>query len=404
MKDEIVEVRFTPEENAAVRDAAGARGLSVPAFVKSAALETARQGTLTQMDFTLAHTLLDQGSDLASFRMVLEGSRSVPAPPDFMFGNVPGDVLETYFRHQWVHPAGVLELDATLRWPYLLSCNGSPISAPWANLHGGHLVEVWHSSHGEEQQVGPDHVLICGPGYPIFGHWTVDFLPKLYLLQAAGHDISALHFILPEGTPEFGRELLRLCGISDGQFVPLRRSDAIRGRILVPTTVHTGVRGPAFAGAAEFLNERIGITPDRTGARLFLSRANAPQSRPCRNREAIERIATDFGLSLVYPEALPLIDQIRLMAGASLVAGECGSALHSTLFSAPGTVVCGIRGSLYHPGFAAIGRALRQPTGYVFGETDLNDPAQGFMVPDNAFRACLEAILDAPSYEGCPAA
>ena len=163
---------------------------------------------------------------------------------------------------------------------------------------------------------------------------------------------------------------------------------------MIPTTIHNGVRGPLFAETAQFLRDRVGMSMPRSPVKLFLSRLLAPQTRPCRNRETIERMALGAGYSVVAPEKLPLTTQFRLIGSASVVVGEYSSAMHSSIFSSAGTVVCCLRGSAYHPGFiqSAIGGALRQPTGYVFGETDRDNPAQGFTVPEDAFRAALSAI------------
>jgi capsular polysaccharide biosynthesis protein len=58
-----------------------------------------------------------------------------------------------------------------------------------------------------------------------------------------------------------------------------------------------------------------------------------------------------------------------LFASAREIIGEYGSAFHATMFSAPDTPVCGLRGSDYHPGFvqSGIGDVFGQPTGWVFG-------------------------------------
>jgi hypothetical protein len=39
-----------------------------------------------------------------------------------------------------------------------------------------------------------------------YGHWLTEFLPKLGLLAAAGHDVDALSYPLPEALPPFARD------------------------------------------------------------------------------------------------------------------------------------------------------------------------------------------------------
>lgn len=349
--------------------------------------------------FIPAQSLVERGA--ASFRQVVAAQQAKPELPDFIFGNMPDVLVESHFGrgHVWVHAQGVLEIETDMRWPNLLAPHADLIEFTWANMHAGWLRQIWQQTQTGRRKIAGDHVLITGPGYQIFGHWLVDFLPKLWVLNAAGYDPSALVYVVPDDCPAFGLELLRLCGIPDEQIVRIGQNEILAGRFLVPTTVHNGTRGPCFAQAAKFLRKRIGIPSTRTGDKLLLSRAKAPNTRAVGNREVIERIAMDAGLTVLSPETLPLVEQFRLIAGADLVVGEYGSALHSTLFAGPGLTVCALRGTGGHPGFVqtAIGRALCQPTGYLFCEREPGDAPEGFTVPVDGFRACLHALARQPT-------
>jgi predicted O-methyltransferase YrrM len=107
-------------------------------------------------------------------------------------------------------------------------------------------------------------------------------------------------------------------------------------------------------------------------------------------------MAERAGFSIVHPEKLPLIEQVRLFKGARELVGEYGSAMHGSIFSPPDTIVGALRGSARHPAFiqSGIGQSLGQPTGYVFGPTDDRDPAQGFTVSEEDFADCLRLIFD----------
>lgn len=361
------------------------------------------------MKTILLNDLAARNPGLARFDEIVPAQRGFPAPPDFLFGSPNADVLSSYFRHEWVHAQGVWRLyDATVYAPYLIKLTDEFVSIPWANLHATHLeteINARLPLPSETRQLDGVHALICGPGYAIFGHWLVDFLPKLYVLEAAGFDLGKMKFLVPSNTPGFVVELLAICGISPSQLVPFGATESLRGEILIPTTPHNGVQGPLYADVARFLRRRIGVRAGGgTPQSLFISRAKTSQSRPCRNREAIERIAQDAGLAIVYPEQLPLSEQFRLYAAAKLVVGEYGSSLHCTLFSEPGTIVCALRGSRDHPGFiqTAIGRALYQPTGYVFGVTEPDDPRQAFSVPERPFLECISILTRSPVFGFVP--
>ena len=340
--------------------------------------------------FTPAQSLIGSA---AVFHEVAPAEHADPEPPAFMLGTVPNEIIEAHWGRgfKWVHAQGVLEINAEMHWPYFLTRDGAPLDYAWANLHGGHLVRVWRDRPEATPRHIEPHVLICGQGHEIFGHWLADFLPKLWALYAAGLDLAKLRYVVPDGTPRWGLEMLRLCGIGGEQVTRVRHYEVLRGTFLIPTTVHNGIRGPHFAEAARFLTERMGVVPMRRGVRLFLSRPGMTGLRAASNRLAIERAAYGQGYSVISPERLSLMEQFRLVAGAEAIAGEYGSQLHLSMFADAGVPVCAIRGTGLHPGFiqSAIGSALRQPTGYIFCARQDGDPPEGFTAPLDLVREAL---------------
>lgn len=80
---------------------------------------------------------------------------------------------------------------------------------------------------------------------------------------------------------------------------------------------------------------RIGahLAGDVAGSeRIFLTRIG--DKRVCRNRAEVEGLFTAAGFTVVRPERLPLAEQVRLVRGASVVAGFAGSAMFHTAFAA----------------------------------------------------------------------
>jgi capsular polysaccharide biosynthesis protein len=342
----------------------------------------------------------------------------IPAPPRFTYGTFGAELASGYFRHAHLWEIGVYRLRGfDIFGPFVMCKEGEPFFAPETNLHPAHIDQMVATSGDPRfprprQLVTGTAALITGPGYTVYGHWLSDFLPKLYLLQAIGYDIRRLHYLLPSDTPRFGRAWLELLGIPPENVISFDPTGALTWveELLLPTIFHNGVRVSALLNnAAKFLlaqvNELAGRpAPVRQPRRIFLSRARASQSRPLLNRQRIEEIAGAAGLELVHPESLSLLEQVRLFGEASVLVGEYGSALHGSLFSAPGTTVCNLRGSLDHPGFiqSGIGHALRQPTGYVFGETDGQASDGRFTISEAAFAECLAALFGTAGFEpGC---
>jgi capsular polysaccharide biosynthesis protein len=94
--------------------------------------------------------------------------------------------------------------------------------------------------------------------------------------------------------------------------------------------------------------------------RLFLTRSffrnPAMVDIGFENEHAVAQMAAqDFGFCPIAPETLPWPDQIRLFAGARVIAGRFGSALHNTIFCHPGARVGVIRfGNLIQSSISAL--------------------------------------------------
>jgi capsular polysaccharide biosynthesis protein len=247
------------------------------------------------------------------------------------------------------------------------------------------------------RQVRGPLAVIYGPGHETYGHWLIDFLPRLWVLSRAGFDIHLLRYAVPPDLGKPAAELLSRLGIRQSQLVPYRYwREVIRtDLLLMPTGLRAGNQlSTMFAEASRFwtaplLRQAAGTPSLRP--RLFLSRAGVASPRTLANRAAVEDVARESGYAIVRPETLGLIEQVALFAGARIVVGEYGSALHGTVFSRPGTISLGLRGNLRHPSFVQSGLAasLGQHVGYVLGETS-GDVVQSFSLTLEDVRHALE--------------
>lgn len=92
--------------------------------------------------------------------------------------------------------------------------------------------------------------------------------------------------------------------------------------------------------------ERHGATPHE---RVFLSRSALSESstgttrtkglRQMTNAAQVDALFASYGFEVVHPQELPVAEQVALAAGARVLAGASGSALHLSAFAAPGTRV-----------------------------------------------------------------
>lgn len=164
-----------------------------------------------------------------------------------------------------------------------------------------------------------------------FGHFLVDVMSMAWAFDKARElGIERLKVLITAELAPFMFPLLSAMGIPHEAIVPLRRPIQCE-RLLVadkcfltqgytsPTAVHTW--------------RRIRDALDRgTGPeRIYVSRSRQALRR-LRNESAVEAIFAARGFAIVYPEDLPIEQQVTLWANARLVAGSAGSNMFGLAF------------------------------------------------------------------------
>ena len=336
-----------------------------------------------------------------AFTEVAPAGRSRMRPPSFLLGPANAIVLAEIFGQIDTPCVGCYAIaDAFVAPTGIAIKDGVAFHAEAFLQPRHHVVTVCDRLNAENppvRHVGGKLAVIYGPANETWGHWLTDFLPRLWVLQQAGHDLESLRFLVPPDLRPFARTLLLLCGLREEQlvrynyFAELVRADLL----LMPTGLRAGNRlAPCFADATAYWTARVRTDCEAGRHRLYLSRAGAPQQRQMVNRDAMEEIARNAGFEIVRPESLTVAEQIKLFSGARILAGEYGSALHNSVFAGAGAAVCGLRGTSRHPSFlqSGIATSLQQDAGYVFAATDGQDVDQRFKVDPALFRHALEIM------------
>jgi len=335
-------------------------------------------------------------------------SRSPPRPPAFIFGDFPAHLAPELFSEFEIPAAGCYEIrDAQVTYDAIILLHGHPVWTLALNHPDYYVSEVLERNFSNASALEVRHVpgsaaIIHGPGYNVFGHWLLDFLPRLYLLDLAGYDLHTTKLILPSQTERFALDLLQQIGIpSENLILYDDRTQLVRPDVLiVPTILRLRSRfNPLLSVASRFWTEKLlagarSVANQIQNKRLFIARGPESSSRHFPTRDAILSRAADAGYEIVYPERLPFSEQIQLFRSASQVIGEYGSALHGTIHAPVGTTICALRGTSYHPGFAqsGLGECLGHRTGYVFGNTPPFAVDQVVEIDNGAFSRALAAM------------
>ncbi len=340
------------------------------------------------------------------FTQIAPACRRPPPPPLFLLGPANAIVHEEIFGQTALGEVGTYAIEDATVAPTGIAIKDGVAFSSIAFIHPPHqAAAVAGRVLVGDMPVRHVHgmlAVIYGPGHQTYGHWLVDFLPRLWVLAASGHDLSGLRYVVPPELTEDARRLLELLGIGAMQLEPYRYwQEVLRAdRLLLPTGLRVHNRmAPQFAAATAFWTDRLRTSAQTAGGghtRLFVSRSRVIGARIVANRDTIEAIAAARGYAIIHPQDLTLGEQAALFAGARVIVGEYGSALHGSVYAAPGTVTVGLRGTSRHPSFvqSGVAEALGQSAGYVLGETKLGytegDVGQVFTVQPEDFERALD--------------
>jgi hypothetical protein len=217
------------------------------------------------------------------------------------------------------------------------------------DVESSRVAERWHATARASlvgrtvQTISTPVVVVTGPGHRVYGHWLVEFIPRLMVaVMTLGEEIRDYEILLPSDTPDFA---VRLCTLFfgplnfrlyDPNVIVLRCSE-----LCVPSFPLSA--GHDFHPAVRTLFDRH--RPAVRGRRKFsISRRRiegktAGTVKNFAQRDLFEELAKCYGYETLFPEEFTLIDQVALFGDAQVIVGEFGSALHNAVFSAPGTIV-----------------------------------------------------------------
>ncbi len=286
-----------------------------------------------------------------------EISAAAPAPSPSPLAYVAADENETWFNHVNTLEATVGALgchalhDCSLHRHGILF-HGDTLLTDASHLGGvarqeGQAMSANDRTSTMEIAMDRPALVFLAPGFRIYGHWLVDFLPRMRIARQALGGTFHDHLIpIPATTPNWAIQMLmEICGVFEDQLLPFD-----------PATHHITFRNgsvPTYGHASYHFHPDTAaywprVSAERRQRRLCISRLNFEGRtdgvlKSYIDRQAFEQMATDRGYELIYPETLSIRAQIDLFGEASHVVGEYGSALHSMLFAPEDAVVGAIR-------------------------------------------------------------
>lgn len=189
------------------------------------------------------------------------------------------------------------------------------------------------------------NLFIGSAGSSNYGHWLVDDLPRLKAFVDMQHadprPIRVLIHSYGKLIDEIRIESIRLLL---GAPVHIDLLDPFQSYYFselyypTPVTDHPIQKSPVaidYAARAVLANAIAGTAPAGP-SRLFVGRASA-HGRMLTNDPEVREIVASRGFTVIDPEGMSFVEQVRLFAGAQVVIGQMGAAMTNVLFCRPTT-------------------------------------------------------------------
>ena len=156
--------------------------------------------------------------------------------------------------------------------------------------------------------------------------------------------VGALNFLSAPWVQGF----FDILGVPPGRVAFVPPTGAVVEALRVPARVVTvnGNGHPALPRIYRLIAEKVAGDVRPTARRIYFSRsrlkarrAEGEGRRRAANEPALEKLLVRNGFEIVHPQELSVVEQIRLVRSAAVIAGCDGSALHNVVFARPGTRV-----------------------------------------------------------------
>lgn len=218
-----------------------------------------------QIDWSNSYCLTPSAAE-SGYVELSPSSITSPLSPAFVLGPFPASITRFYFSDianlsvgcYHLSNVGVTSHGVLIRDGQLVLCDQLNLSQ--GSIERAKLFGTVRQGEGYTSFIKGPVVSLVGPGQLIYGHWLVDFLPKLYVLHATGIDPGTIKYLLPRNTPAFASKWLNLLGIRSDQFLLFDPYSETVGasHLIVPTLLRTNGRTHSIFGkAVDYLVSRF---------------------------------------------------------------------------------------------------------------------------------------------------
>jgi len=187
-------------------------------------------------------------------------------------------------------------------------------------------------------------VMYMGRIHWSFGHFLLEHTNRMWAIgQRKVDKYVFIHDKLTKGrVPDFVYKFMEMAGIAREDIIVVDKDTCFRNVFVPAAASGRAFTSDEWGRAFDAMTKKLGNSGGGTYHKVYLSRCALP-TRTVFGEEKIQSIFQKNGFEVVYPEKLPLESQARLIAGADVLAGCAGTALHLALFMKPGGTVIQIK-------------------------------------------------------------
>ncbi|BCS88388.1 glycosyltransferase family 61 protein [Pseudodesulfovibrio sediminis] len=286
----------------------------------------------------------------------LEKGKYVPIDSDRFFSNVPTSLFaSTVCKNTrgkfFSPPRRVYRLyNAVMsplvrrpgRWPEIMYIHSSE-----GRLLHDLLQRSEDSSRLPYEYVNPVRMggacVYLGMLMPYFGHFLSEVVSRFWLSdELRGRDVKYVFHATPASiaawdtdtrSTRFVESIMNLFGIDRSQ-IHFITEDTVFDDVICPTALNWYTQGyhPEYVAIADRIRDAFIDTSAQTPKRIFLSRSRF-KGRNLINAAQIEALFAGHGFEIIHPQEHSFGEQVAMVAGAEVIAGEEGSAFCNVMFS-----------------------------------------------------------------------
>ncbi len=269
--------------------------------------------------------------------------------------------LSPYYRYDAVLAAGVLEVITdyqVVAMPHGRVVSDNRMAVSYITEEGCLLGDISYEYDGGRALPATEHSImrrrwftkprhiegtvfsmLSGGGSAInYGHWLVDCLPRIHLLQQSGLMAEVDWFLVPAYSADFHFDSLGLLGIPPDKVLVATDDTHLQADKLIACTHPRGTRSMLIPRwmidwhQASYIHKAppAGSYP----AKIYVSRRDSPL-RQLQNEAEVQALLEGHGYSTYAFAELSFLQKVSLMAGCSHMITASGAGMNNLLYAPP---------------------------------------------------------------------